>query len=148
MRQEAEWICFGQNSANPNQDRSPATLSVVPAARARTDPKAFLPSLSKKQTGRNWFKQQSVAVLQDCRRNFPRGLLDVSELKLLSVREGKSKIENKPTSRQIDLLATSACHTREFSHELLADCRMHLRCACSAGMTFVSFAQTNCVHLV
>ena len=53
---------------NPNQDMSPATVSVlpVPAVRARTDPKAFLPSLSKKQRGRNWFKQQSVAVLQDC----------------------------------------------------------------------------------
>lgn len=92
LRQEAKWIWFGQNFANPNQDRSPATLSVVPspatlsvvpvpAARARTDPKAFLPSLSKKQRGRNWFKQQSVAVLQDCQgRNFSGGLLDVSQL--------------------------------------------------------------------
>lgn len=83
LRQEAKWIWFGQNFANPNQDRSPATLSVVPvpAARARTDPKAFLASLSKKQRGRNWFKQQSVAVLQDCQgRNFPGGLLDVSQL--------------------------------------------------------------------
>ena len=67
---ERRRISTSENPGIPGQteeDRSPATLSVVPvpAARARTDPKAFLPSLSKKQRGRNWFKQQSVAVLQD-----------------------------------------------------------------------------------
>eukprot|EP00435_Cladocopium_sp_Y103_P054522 s234_g17.t1 len=42
----------------------PGATGVVPAPqqRTRTDPKAFLPSLSKKQKGRNYFRQQSLAI--------------------------------------------------------------------------------------
>ena len=51
--------CRVQELATPCQDLGATSVVPAPQQRTRTDPKAFLPSL-KKQTGRNYFRQQSA----------------------------------------------------------------------------------------